>query len=169
MQRISGSSLSRRIRRTAVCASALVLLAGSPGVFAQVAPFSGQPGTVFSPPPPPPQAPPPRPAIGTNREPHQVIPAVAPGKIPLALSARYSDEGPFIQRGMHWRVFFSKPDPSGVPALAAEAKDSFPVFGLAPGEYVVHAAYGLATSTRRVKIGNEPRRRVRDLHAAPAF
>jgi hypothetical protein len=157
MQRISGWSRSRRIRRAAVCASALVLLAGSPELFAQVAPFSGQPGTVFSPPPPPPQAPPARPAIAPSQPP-QSMPTVAAGKIPLALSARYSDEGPFIQRGMHWRVFFAKPDAAGAPSLAAEAKESFPVFALSPGEYVVHASYGLASSTRRVKIGYEPRR-----------
>jgi hypothetical protein len=86
------------------------------------------------------------------------MPQVAAGKIPLALSARFAADGPFIPRGIHWRVFAAKNDSSSPPALAAEATDSFPVFALAPGEYIVHAAYGLAASTRRVKLGTEPRR-----------
>ena len=158
MRNIWGSTASGRIRRFAACACALLALFAVPsGAPAQVAPFSGQPSTVFSPPPLPQQAPA-RPALGTSREPHQIMPPVAAGKIPLALAARFADDGPFIPRGMHWRVFAAKVDTSGAPTLAAEAKDSFPVFALAPGEYVVHATYGLASSTRRVNLGAEPRR-----------
>jgi hypothetical protein len=145
----------RRFGAAALCG---VLILCAPALApAQVAPFSGQPGTVFSPPPPPPQQPAPRPPIAV-RDPHQSLPAVAPGKIPLALAARFSDEGPHIPRGMHWRVYFAKPDHTGAPSLAAESQDTFPVFALSPGDYVVHAAYGLASSTRRVRVGTEPRR-----------
>jgi hypothetical protein len=150
-----------RIRRFAALACGLPLLLAPTGTaLAQTAPFSGQPSSFFSappPPPPPPQAAP-RPTLGTNREPHQTLPQVDAGKIPLALAARFSNDGPFIPRGVHWRVFAAKSDPGTPPALAAETTDSFPVFALAPGEYIVHAAYGLAASTRRVQIGNEPRR-----------
>jgi hypothetical protein len=157
MHCISGLRATASLRRLAGLAGTALTLAVLPAV-AQVAPFSGQPGTVFSPPPPPPQAAPARPAVGSTREPHQTMPAVAPGKIPLALAARFSDDGPYIPRGLHWRVFFAKPDSSGAPSLAAEAKDSYPVFALAPGDYVVHASYGLASTTRRVHIGTEGKR-----------
>lgn len=159
MLRIRGSTAADRIGRlgrTAVLCAAVVAFPAL--TVAQTAPFSGQPSTIFSPPPPPPQAAPARPAPAPAREPHQSLPPAAAGKIPLALSARYADDGPFIQRGMHWRVFSARTDAAGAPALAAEAEDSFPVFTLAPGEYVVHASYGLAASTRRVTLGNEPRR-----------
>lgn len=159
MHRIPGLRATASLRRLAAVAGALAFALLPVAAHAQVAPFSGHPGTVFSPPPPPPpQVAPPRPALGSTREPHQTIPQVAPGKIPLALAARYADDGPFIPRGMHWRVFFAKPDAAGAPSLAAEAKDSFPVFALAPGDYVVHASYGLASSTRRVHLGNEGKR-----------
>ena len=158
MHRAFGSIATGRIGRLAALAGGIFMLLAPADAPAQIAPFSGQPGTVFSAPPPPPRQPAPRPSLGTNREPHQDMPAVANGKIPLALAARFAEDGPFIPRGVHWRVFFAKSDLSAPPALAAEATDSFPVFPLAPGEYIVHAAYGLAASTRRVKLGNEPRR-----------
>ena len=159
MHRAIGLIATGRIRSFAALAGGMGMLLAAPGELpAQVAPFSGQPGTIFSAPPPPPQQPAPRPALGTNREPHQTMPPVTAGKTPLALAARFADDGPFIPRGIHWRIYAAKSDASNAPALAAEATDSFPVFVLAPGEYIVHAAYGLAASTRRVKLGNEPRR-----------
>jgi hypothetical protein len=158
MQRIVGQRATASLRLAGWTAAALTLALLPAPVAGQVAPFSGQPGTVFSPPPPPPQAAPSRPAVGSTRDPHQTIPAVASGKIPLALAARFSDDGPYIPRGLHWRVFFAKPDSSGAPSLAAEAKDSYPVFALSPGDYVVHASYGLASTTRRVHIGAEGKR-----------
>ena len=80
------------------------------------------------------------------------------GKVALALAARFSDGGPFIPRGVQWRVFVAKSEPSGPPTLAGEASDAFPVFALAPGDYIVHAAYGLAAATHRVKLKDEARR-----------
>jgi hypothetical protein len=133
----------------------LLLLAGPADLLAQVSPFTGQPSQIFSPPPPPPT---PRAAVSGPREPPQNMPAVAPGKLPLALAARYSEEGPFIQRGLQWRVFVARADPSGPLTVAAESNDAFPVFALSPGEYVVHAAYGLASNTARITLRDGPRR-----------
>jgi hypothetical protein len=158
MHHMTGPRATASLRLAGPACAVLMLALLTAPVAAQIAPFSGQPGTVFSPPPPPPQAAPPRPVLGNNRDPHQTIPPVAPGKIPLALAARFSDDGPYIPRGLHWRVFFAKPDASGAPSLAAEAKDSFPVFALTPGDYVVHASYGLASTTRRVQVGTEGKR-----------
>ncbi|MGL5136903.1 MAG: hypothetical protein ACRC7G_03960, partial [Beijerinckiaceae bacterium] len=41
------------------------------------------------------------------------------------------------------------------PKLIAQSTDDAPVFALPPGEYVVHVAYGLASSTRKVLIGQQ--------------
>jgi hypothetical protein len=121
-----------------------------------VAPFTGPAATVFSPPPAP-QQPSPRPQAG-SRDPHQAIPAVGAGKLPLALSARFSDSGPFISRNLQWRVYSAKSEPTGPMTVAAEATDPYPVFALPPGDYIVHAAYGLASTTQRVTLKDEPRR-----------
>jgi hypothetical protein len=113
---------------------------------------------VFSPPPQYPQ--PARPPAAAPRESQVASPQPGAGKGSLALAARFSDDGPYIQRSLQWRVFAAKADAGTPPALAAESNDAYPVFNLAPGEYIVHAAYGLAATTRRVKIGTEPRREV---------
>lgn len=145
--------------RLAAIAAGLLLLPGlATGAAAQTAaPFTGPAGTVFSPPPPPPQAPA-RPAQGGLRDPHQNLPGVAGGRIPLALSARFSEGGPFIPRSLQWRVYVARTDPTGPLTLAAESDEPYPVLALAPGDYIVHAAYGLAAATHRVTLKSEPRR-----------
>ncbi|MCC6946450.1 MAG: hypothetical protein IT539_01655 [Bradyrhizobiaceae bacterium] len=146
-------------RRLAVLAGTALLLFAGPGTApAQVSPFTGQPSQIFSPPPPPPPPPAARPSLGGVRDPQQAIPVVASGKLALALSARYADDGPFIPRGIQWRVFHAKADPTGPLSLAAESGEPFPIFALAPGEYVVHAAYGLASNVQRVALHDGPRR-----------
>lgn len=154
---------SRRLARVAGALLALALVPAS--ALAQaitVSPFAGADdgGPMFAPPPaqsvPPVQPRGPLAAPGTT--PHQSIPAVGAGKVALALAARYSAEGPFIQRSVIWRVFTEHVEPTGPLVLAAEAAEPYPVFALSPGNYVVHAAYGLATVTKRVQLRAEARR-----------
>ncbi len=104
--------------------------------------------------PPPPKQASPAPA----RDPHTVMPVVASGKIALAVSARYSPDGALIQRAMNWRIFNEKSEGGAPPAMVAEAQDAFPVFALAPGNYVVHVSYGLASAARRVQLTGEPKK-----------
>ncbi len=40
----------------------------------------------------------------------------------------------------------------------AQSTDATPTLPLPPGEYVVHVAYGLAASTRKVLVGGARRR-----------
>lgn len=156
LPRFGRAVVNGRWRRLAVLAGGFSLLFASPaGTYAQVSPFTGQPSQIFSPPPPPPTA---RSPVTGPREPPQSMPVVAPGKLPLALAARYAEDGPYIQRGLQWRVFVARADAAGPLTIAAEASEAFPVFALAPGEYVVHAAYGLASNTMRVKLREGPRR-----------
>src|SRR6185437_3351179 len=77
-----------------------------------------------------PSAPLPAPKQAAPREPHTNMPTVPTGKYPLGVAARYSQNGPLIQRVLTWRVFTEKGE-NGLPALVAEAKDAFPVFPLA--------------------------------------
>jgi len=125
------------------------------------APFSGPGGSVFAPPPAANPPAPPRPAPvapSTTREPHATLPAVAQGKLVLALAARFVPDGPYIPRSLHWRIFVAKNEATGPLTLAAEAADAFPVFALPPGEYIVLAAYGLASATQRVSLKGDSRR-----------
>jgi hypothetical protein len=126
------------------------------------------PGAVLAPPPAPastqpaaepaPPAPPPTPPTRqVSRDPHVNMPTTPPGKVSLGVSARYSPDGPLIQRVLTWRVFTEKGE-NGIPALVAEAQDAFPTFALAPGTYLVHVSSGLASAAKSVRIGNEPKK-----------
>lgn len=142
---------------------------------AQLTPFTG-PATTFGPAIPPaqpqpqpqpqresqtapaaPQAQPPV-AAPVMRDPHQSIPNIAQGRLPLALSARFTADGPYIPRSLHWRVFSARPDNPSSLTLVQESNDAYPVFALAPGDYVIHASYGMAGTTQRVSLRAEPRK-----------
>ena len=140
------------------------LLAPAPALAQQAVPFTGPGGSPFAPPPTssgpgvsvPQQTPR---APSQMREPHAFIPAVASGRIALALAARYAADGAYIPRSLHWRVFAEK-GAASPPALVAEGTDPAPLFALPPGDYVVSVAYGLATATHRVSLRNEARREI---------
>jgi hypothetical protein len=78
--------------------------------------------------------------------------AVAQGGSQLALSASFTGESKPIAHGITWRVF--KLEGEAEPRLVTQSQDPTPVLPLAPGEYVVHMAYGLASATRKVLVGN---------------
>ena len=171
--------------RRAVIALVAALLCGIQvsHAFAQAG-FTGSGGPTFAPPPlnpvppadipqpPPPSTPPaaeiappaPPPARASTpapkqavRDPHVDMPETPAGKYPLGVAARYSPDGPLIQRKLVWRVFTEKGE-NGVPALVSEAQDAFPTFSLAPGNYLVHVSSGLASAAKSVRIGNEPKK-----------
>ncbi len=77
--------------------------------------------------------------------------ALAQGGSQLALSAAYATDGKSIPHGLVWRVF--RMGAQGEPELVAQSNLPTPQFAVAPGEYVVHVAYGLAGSTRKVLVG----------------
>jgi len=79
-------------------------------------------------------------------------PAAAQGGPQLALSAILAGENKVIGAGLMWRVF--RADGQGEPQLVAQSAEAAPVLPLPSGEFVVHVAYGLASATRRVLVGN---------------
>ncbi len=66
---------------------------------------------------------------------------------PVTLSARLSDDGPFIPDGLVWRVFDTRTDASGELALVAKSEDATATLSLPPGEYIMHVAYGRAQAS----------------------
>jgi hypothetical protein len=79
-------------------------------------------------------------------------PAFAQGGSQLALSAIFSGENKAIPHGLIWRVF--KLDGDNDPVLIKQSNDAAPVLALPTGEYIVHVAYGFASSSRRVLVGS---------------
>ena len=78
-------------------------------------------------------------------------PASATGE--LALIAFLTDDGQRIDQGVVWRVFQEQSaNPDARPKLVTTSRDQSPVLRLAPGDYIVNAAFGRAHLTRKVKI-----------------
>jgi len=110
---------------------------------AQFFPFTGpaSPPPVVAPPPAPQQ--PARPAVAPQQQ------NVA--RFTLGLNARYAQNGPYVIRALHWRIFAERP--GNVPLeLVGESTDSAPAFVLSSGRYVVHVAYGFASFAQRVNL-----------------
>jgi len=82
------------------------------------------------------------------------------GEGALIVSARYSTDGTAINGGLHWRVYADKPDQSGVFRLLKEDSSAQPTFVLPAGNYIVHVAFGLASTAKPVQISRDATREV---------
>ncbi len=80
--------------------------------------------------------------------------SIQPGTIKL--SAQLIADGPEITRGVTWRVFSPHAGEDGTLPLIASAQGGTSNFELAPGSYLVHAAFGRAGATKRIIVGREP-------------
>lgn len=76
----------------------------------------------------------------------------------LLLDARLTDEGEPLEDGMIWRVFDASVGDDGKLPLIAVAKGGAARIELAPGNYLVHAAFGRAGATARIALNKETRR-----------
>jgi hypothetical protein len=95
----------------------------------------------------------------------QSAPVVPAGHVALSVAARYGHDAPSISGGLIWRVYAAKPDPTGVFKLIKEDRASAPTFVLPPGNYVVHASFGLASAAKAVQLRSETVREVLDIPA----
>jgi len=80
-----------------------------------------------------------------------IVPPTSATQSLLTLSATFSGDAAPIRQGLRWRIF--TPDRENGSRVVAESNDASPSFALPPGEYVVHAAYGLAASSKLVMLG----------------
>jgi hypothetical protein len=73
----------------------------------------------------------------------------------ITLSAKLTEEGEDISRGLTWRVFGQQAGADGKLPLIASSEGGAAVFNLTPGGYLVHASYGRAGATKRITVGRE--------------
>jgi hypothetical protein len=113
---------------------------------------AGEPETPAETPAPPEEpAPAPAPADqATNAA--AAAEAVALDPQPVTLTAQITEDGTSIPEGLVWRIFDTKTDASGELALAAKSDDATANLELAPGQYVVHVAYGRAQATDTLEV-----------------
>lgn len=83
-------------------------------------------------------------------------PLALPDDGEITLSARLFTDGPEITRGVTWRVFSPYAGEDGKLPLVASAQGGTSSFQLAPGSYLVHAAFGRAGATKRITVSRQP-------------
>ena len=89
--------------------------------------------------------------------PARADPPDADGQATLSLSAVLNGETAPMTDGVRWRVFSAKTEEDGSHALVVESNLAAPTLTLPPGDYVVHAAFGLASAAKRLVLGPEVR------------
>ena len=131
-----------------LCAAALVLGLASGPVSAQA---PAQPGLPLPVPVPAPAQPP---SIGgtVGATPVQPGPPPAAQQAPLRLSAQFAGDRKPIRSGLVWRILTETADGSP-PRIVARSAEAEPLFSLDPGTYLLHAAYGFASGTKRITLG----------------
>jgi hypothetical protein len=96
----------------------------------------------------------------------QALPAVVPaGHVALLVAARYGPNAPLIGAGVIWRVYAPNPEAPGMFRLVKEERSGTPAFVLPPGDYVVHASFGLASAAKAVRLRSDTVREVFDIPA----
>ena len=88
-----------------------------------------------------------------------------PGALDLILEARLTDRGAPIEDGLIWRVFSAETDQNDRLKLMVTANGGTTGVQLKPGDYVIHAAYGRASATRKVSLGEVGKREVFNMEA----
>lgn len=79
------------------------------------------------------------------------LPAWAAAQVSLSAVYAPADSQP-IRSGVVWRVFAAGADADGAHALVAESNEALPVVTLDDGEYIVHAACGLAGVAKQISV-----------------
>lgn len=103
--------------------------------------------------PAPAQTPGAAPSSTTPGSPPPNPPAAArPGQATLSLGAQFSGNRKPVRSGLVWRVLAESVDGSP-PRIVARSNEAEPSFALDPGVYLLHAAYGFASATKRVTLG----------------
>ena len=119
--------------------------AQSPAGQSAPAPTSQPAPTPASQPAPPPAS---QPATASQPQPAQAT---------LTLSAILNGAAAPLTGGLRWRIFAAEPDPDGSHPLIVESRLAQPTLTVPAGDYVVHVAFGLASTAKRIKLGPEVR------------
>lgn len=99
-------------------------------------------------PPPQPFGPP---APGVPSLSKGLPPPVVAKQVAVSTRAVFSDSNEPIRSGLVWRVFEDRGDTSQ-PGIVARSSSPTPSFTLAPGNYIVHVAYGFASASKHISV-----------------
>lgn len=125
--------IARKASLTGLAVFAMCLVGGA--VLAQ-SPEPGNPGA---------------PALRLPIAPRTAPAETARGIVKLTALFAATDTQP-IREGLQWRVFEEAPGADGKHKLVAQSSDATPNLPLPDGNFIVHAALGLAGATKRITI-----------------
>jgi hypothetical protein len=81
----------------------------------------------------------------------QSPPPIATGQVMLNASAAFAESNLPIRSGLVWRILEDRGDTTQ-PAIIGRASSPTPNFTLAPGNYILHVAYGFASASKRISV-----------------
>jgi hypothetical protein len=81
----------------------------------------------------------------------QSPPPIATGQVMLNASAAFAESNLPIRSGLVWRIFEDRGDTTQ-PPIIGRASSPTPNFTLAPGNYILHVAYGFASASKRISV-----------------
>lgn len=93
------------------------------------------------------------------------VPVMRAGEGALQAAARFGRDAPAITAGLHWRVYSDRPDANGGFRLIKEDRTAQPTFVLPQGNYIVHVAFGLASTAKPVQVRTDGSRELFDIPA----
>lgn len=79
---------------------------------------------------------------------------VADGSSQVRLVALLTADGQRIDNDLVWRIYEETQKPGSAGKLVATHREASPVLRLAPGSYIVNAAFGRAHITRKITVGS---------------
>ncbi len=138
MVELDGFEAGRRILGALALLAALLAPTLSPAQIPPQRPEDAQPAQTPGDPP------------ALQPAPQQSIWPAAP--VQLSLGAQFANDRKPIRSGLNWRVLSETADGSA-PRIVARSGSANPSFSLPPGSYIVHAAYGFASGTKRITLG----------------
>ncbi len=74
------------------------------------------------------------------------------GQVAVLLSAVLSEDGQPIDQGLVWHIFRDRAGSDGKMPLVRQVREATPSLKLEPGDYMINAAFGRATLTRKITV-----------------
>jgi hypothetical protein len=74
------------------------------------------------------------------------------GQVAVSLSAVLSEDGQPIDQGLVWHIFRDRAGSDGKMPLVRQVREPTPSLKLDPGDYMINAAFGRATLTRKITV-----------------
>ncbi len=78
-------------------------------------------------------------------------PPISVGKVTVSASAIFAENNQPIRSGLVWRIYEDRGDTTQ-PTVVSRSSSPTPNFTLTPGNYIMHAAYGFASASKRLSV-----------------